>query len=237
MNEKQIEIYQQPGIDKYESLNEFREKLQNFTRMLERPPKQDAIKTFSQGKTKFDYIPIDEIENLLNTYFFGLWNWVIEEVKIVGNEIVTRGTLEVFHPSAGIWIKRSGIGACQIRMKADSDIMDISNKIKNSLTMDAPHSNAEAFKNACLSLGRQFGRGLRRDFTAVYQGLNLEAKPKVNDETAEKLEQLEITINEYSNPEELIKDKESLIKGYDKSVQKLIIKMIQKRFDEIGGAK
>ena len=219
----EIQIYEIPAVSKDTDINDFRTHLQNFIKLVEREPDKDSIQKFSQGTTRFEYVDIDSLETLLNTYFFGLWNWTIDDVQIVGNEIITRGTLEVFHPSAGVWIKRAGIGACQIRIKKDAELL-VQNKIKNALTMDAPHSAAEAFKNACLTLGRKFGRGLRRDYTKDYSGFDLE---QANPE----LDELQILLADFTDPDELLKKTDSLLKDLkDKKKGSLLI---NKKYDQL----
>lgn len=154
-----------PTVKTAESQDETLQKLQKLIKLTEKPPKK--IARHSQG---FDYVPIDALETQLNELFFGLWNWEINDVRIVANEIVVYGTLSVFNPIAKVWIKRSGIGAAQIRIKKGKE-PSVENKIPNALQLDAPHANAEAFKNACASLGKKFGRGLRRDITTDYEPL------------------------------------------------------------------
>jgi len=150
-----------------EQMTEFREKCQNFTQLTERKPKK--VLTHAMG---YKYVDIDEIENRLNELFFGVWSWKIDgDPVIVANEIIVHGTLSVFHPVAMTWIHRSGIGATQIRFEKDSPIGDITKKIKTALQMDAPKASAEALKNAAQSLGRVFGRGVRRKETENYNPL------------------------------------------------------------------
>jgi hypothetical protein len=150
-----------------EQMDDFRVKCQNFTELSEQKPKK--TKKHSMG---FHYVDVDEIENRLNELFFGIWSWKIDgDPVIVANEIIVHGTLSVFHPVAMTWIHRSGIGATQIRFEKDSNIGDITKKIKTALQMDAPKASAEAFKNAAQTLGRVFGRGVRRKETENYNPL------------------------------------------------------------------
>jgi len=150
---------------KQEDENEELVKLQKFIKLTERKPA--VVKKHKQG---FAYVPISEVENQLNRVFFGLWNWVVKNTQVVGNEILVQGDLEVFHPITKTWIRRSGVGASQIRMRKGSK-PSMENKIPTALQMDYPHAEAEAFKNAAQKFGKLFGRDLRRDFESQYEEL------------------------------------------------------------------
>lgn len=138
--------------------DEFKLKMEQFSKFLNNTPRKTKIDT-RNGK---EGIPISEIEVMLDTIFFGLWQSEITDTIIVGNEIVMNVKLGVFHPIAKQWIWRGGSGACMIRQTKDSKISDIDSKIKNAVEMDAPHAKAAAIKNAAMSLGDSFGRNLRR---------------------------------------------------------------------------
>jgi hypothetical protein len=197
-----LEIYQQPNLVREKEVRDFKIKLESFEKMIDSKPHKTHVLTHKDG---FNYIPIDVVEAQLNKYYFGLHNWTIDSVQIVVNEILVYGTLEVFHPIAGIWLKRSGIGACQIRMTKGAQITDINSKLKTALQMDAPHAEKEAIKNAAAKFGRVFGRGLRRDMTMDYTGFNL--KPiddyELNPEQKKKYEEMKVLISEHTNGKEL----------------------------------
>jgi hypothetical protein len=211
VNDK-IELYQQPGnITKYESIQDMRFKLEGYEKMVDKDPVGAVKKGDKNNKLDFAYIPIDILEEEITKYTFGLWNWVIDgDPIIVANEIIVRGTLEIFHPVVGIWLKRSGIGAAQIRYQAEyetvngksvktkTDITDISKKITTALQMDAPHAAAEAFKNAASKYGRIFGRGLRRDITQDYKGFGI--KESVNPDIKQALDKILILLDESTLP-------------------------------------
>lgn len=138
--------------------DEFKLKMERFLKSLENPPrhvKKDTLRGF-------EYIGISEIEVLLDTMFFGLWQTEITQMLVVGNEIVMNGKLGIFHPIAKEWIWRAGSGSAMIRQTKGAVISDIDAKIKNGVEMDAPHAKASMVKNAAMSFGNMFGRNLRR---------------------------------------------------------------------------
>lgn len=109
------------------------------------------------------YLPIGLIEKKLDEIYSGLYRISIVETRQVANEFIVVARIEYFHPVAGVWLHRDGIGACQIRWKKDVDITDLNGKIKNALAADAPHAYAEAVKNAAKKIGNLFGRNINRD--------------------------------------------------------------------------
>lgn len=151
--------------------------LERFVSFINSKPKANDIKS-RQGA---NYLPISVIESELDRCFAGLWQTKNMQWKLIANEIVLSIELEVFNPIAKVWLTRSGVGACQMRMKRDSEITDINAKIKNALEMDVAHAKADAIKNAAKSLGDLFGRNLTRKAsdTKQYQPLLLDKIQKL----------------------------------------------------------
>lgn len=135
--------------------------LENFTERLYDEPLADEVKiNAAAGNSK--YLPISFVETKLDELFFGLWQTRNLTWQVVANEIVATIELGIFHPVARIWLWRTGGAAVLIQQKRDSDITDISAKIKNTLVKDFPHLKAECIKNAAKSFGPAFGRDLNR---------------------------------------------------------------------------
>jgi hypothetical protein len=117
----------------------------------------------------FDYLPASFIQMEMDEIFLGLWSWEVKSIQVVANEILVCGDLKFFHPVSGQWITRSGVGAAIIRQTKGANITDIDGKIKDAITMDLPHAETDAFKNAAKKIGKRFGRDLNRKFTDEYQ--------------------------------------------------------------------
>lgn len=141
--------------------------LEEFNKKLHEAPPKAEIQV-NQHANNSRYIPISFLEMKLDEMFYGLWQTKNFRTQTVANEITGIIELEYFHPIAKHWITRTGAGAVMIQFKKDSDITDIGNKIKNTLAKDFPHLKAEAFRNACLSIGKSFGRDLNREYTDTY---------------------------------------------------------------------
>lgn len=160
--------------------NSIREKLQNFLKLLHKDPPKEEIKINKQANNS-QYIPISFLEMKLDEMFFGLWSTKNFQTKTIVNEEVGSIELWYFHPTAKTWLCRIGAGAVMIQQKKDSDITDVGAKIKNTMTKDFPHLKAECFRNACLSLGKAFGRDLNREFEDQYNPI---IKEQTDDITA-----------------------------------------------------
>lgn len=184
MTQHVVELALKDVAKAYKGINDFRA-------MLNQKPNDKDLQEnkFVKSKEPVMYLPIDLVYNELDTAFSGLWNLEITLVKIIVNEILVTVSLEVFHPIARCWLKRHGIGAVQIRMKSESDITDINNKIKNAVTADAPHALSEAVKNAAKKYGRRFGGSLnRKDSWLKFESIeSIVVEDVVADEVVESI--------------------------------------------------
>ena len=211
--------------------NDLRIKIQNFQKMLHKEPIEAEIKVNKQANNS-RYIPISFLEMKLDEMFFGIWSTKNFQSKTVVNEEV--GSLELWylHPTAKTWLCRIGAGAVMIMQKKDSEITDVGAKIKNTMSKDYPHLKAECFRNACLSIGKAFGRDLNREFDDTYNPIIKEVENPQDDKL---IDELKIVVKEYSNYEELkVKAKDIkqyyIKKGLSETVAYTIIK---NRLDEL----
>lgn len=127
-----------------------------------RPEKTDS-------KDGIETVPISVLENDLDEVYLGLWKTENFRFQVIANEIVGTLDLHVFDPQAKIWIIRSGSAAVMIRQKKDSELTDISAKIKNGLMMDFPKLETMCLKAAAKRLGKKFGRDLNRKYEDEYE--------------------------------------------------------------------
>lgn len=135
--------------------------LNNFQTKVNRKPRANNIKR--NDLTRSNYLDIEYIEATLDEVYMGVWQTHSFVTQVVANELVGSMILEVFHPVANHWIRRVGSASVPIQFKKNSDITDISNKIKNALVKNAPTLKSECLKNAAKSLGKRFGRDLNRE--------------------------------------------------------------------------
>lgn len=148
-------------IQRFETYEKWVEELTNFVNALKSDPAPTEVKINKMANDS-QYIPIGDIEEKLDYFFFGIWKTTDPQVMVVVNEITFLIQLHVLHPKTGIWLERTGAAATQIQLKSGSAVTDVGAKIANTLGKDFPHAKAEAIKNAAKSLGRIFGRNLNR---------------------------------------------------------------------------
>jgi hypothetical protein len=147
-------------------------RVQQFQSFLQKPPAEKEVRS-NKFANNSKYLPISFMEMTLDEIFFGLWQTRNFKTMNIANEIVGEIELWVFHPIVKTWLCRVGAGAVQIQMKSvekggSGDITNIKDKIVNTLSKDYPHLKAECFRNACLSIGKMFGRDLNREFDDQY---------------------------------------------------------------------
>lgn len=148
-----------------------------FNKRIQTEPETNDLQVHKQIKIKrkdargyeinveYKYLPISFLEMKLDEIFGGLWKTSNFQYTYIANELVGSIELEFWHPVAQTWLNRIGAGSVQIQFKKETDFTILQNKYQNTLTKDFPHLKAECFRNACLSIGKSFGRDLNREFT------------------------------------------------------------------------
>lgn len=168
-------------------------KIQKFTKYLNKSVDKKKLQKYNGA----EYLPISFMEMMLDELFFGQWSIYNFHWEKILNEIVGSITLEVIHPITGNKIIRDGAAAIQIMVHKCPENEDRSkwalnpeNKKSNSLLMGFPKLKAECLKNACLSLGKAFGRDVNRKFEDQYDEIikdNPEQKNTELDEIRDKI--------------------------------------------------
>lgn len=143
-----------------------------FQQQLSKQPVKGQVKSQNLGGKDVKYLPIGEIEKLLDETYFGLWQITNLHHHLTLNAIVVELELEVFHPVGKVWIKRAGIGAIKVQLNRDANSMDVTQIKADALQKGAPAAKAMALKNAAQSLGVRFGRDLNRDTSDDYIYMN-----------------------------------------------------------------
>lgn len=136
--------------------------IENFYSLINKEPSRAAVQE-NRFADNAKYLSIGYLEMKLDELFFGLWKSETVDSKVVANEFVVTVQVSVFHPVAGQWITRTGIGAVPIQQKRGSLPTDLNAKIVNAMQKNAPAAKAFAFKNAVKGYGKIFGRDLNRE--------------------------------------------------------------------------
>ena len=141
------------------------ESLHDYQKKLNGTPRPSTIKKNAQARDA-KYIPIGEVEKLLDEMFGGAWRTHSYQTQTVANELIGSIVLEYLHPVLGVWISRVGSAAVPVTMASGSKVPEMmEKKIVNALVTVSPHLKAECIKNAARSIGQRFGRDLNRDTT------------------------------------------------------------------------
>jgi len=152
--------------------------LEHFTKRLNSQPDPAEVQV-NRAANNSQYLPISFVRMKLDETYAGLWNFELKNYQVIANEIVGTGILEVFHPIAKMWIRRSGTAAVMIQQVSKEKggsgrISNIDDKIKNTLVKDFPHLESECLKSAAKKLGKMFGGDLNRQFEDTYSPIYTE---------------------------------------------------------------
>jgi len=141
-------------------------KLEQFTVLLNQPPKPEWVKKHPFIKDYY-YLPADKVEYLLKALF--------KEYKI---EITGQGTafngvwvtvrIHYRNPITQEWLFHDGIGASQLQTAKGTSPADLANINNGALSMAFPIAKTVAIKDACDHFGVLFGSNLNRKDTINY---------------------------------------------------------------------
>ena len=137
------------------SMDKNKEKqLEAYLKSINTPPAKSEIEVY-EGADNAEYIPIGVLQNKLDEFFKGYWNWHCES-QLQANSVVVTGTISYINPVTSENLSKSGIGAMEYR--------------GGNVNTAAPVAESFAFKNACKKIGVAFGRDLNRDHVVEFKG-------------------------------------------------------------------
>jgi hypothetical protein len=139
-------------------LEESRERTENFLKKMHQSPAKSTIKV-NKFAGNSSYLGVSQLEMEIDKFYLGIWNFIAVGTgsQVLVNSVTYDGILEVFHPVLGIWIKRAGTGAVPIQIVKETGLPQ-----DKSIQKAVGAAKSMAFKNACKSLGKRFGRDLNR---------------------------------------------------------------------------
>ncbi len=192
-------------------------RIQGFTKILNNEVQKDQLveHPFVKGAL---YLPISFTESMLDSLFFGLWETTNFKWERILNEVVGSIEVRIYHPVFKQWLTRTGSAAVNIKCDAIPDdvkktmnkqdqngwYIDPSNKKPLALTMGAFASfKAMCFRNACLSLGKSFGRDANRTEVSTYEQFLKTDRKKV-EELRLKLSDIVSQIQDYPEKQKTI---------------------------------
>jgi hypothetical protein len=149
-----------------EAIRQFRESLENFTKLLNKAPLKEKI----QKHQGYEYLPISSVEKELDKMYFGLVQYECISYSQVFNEIACHARIKVFHPVINQWINYDGLGSAVIQQDANTKVIDFHQfKKPNAMQLTLPKAYAEALKNAAKKIGKRFGSDINRKFEDEYE--------------------------------------------------------------------
>ena len=166
--------------DEMEKQQAFWSRLQKFMEIVNGNVENEKLQEHPIVKD-CKYLPISHMEMALDEVFFGHWSTENFKWQVVSNEIIGSIDLVVLNPLSKEWLRRTGATAIQImvdsipeqqkknmtRQEVNAWAVSIDNKKPGALANGGfAKLKAECFKNACLSLGKYFGRDVNREHRA-----------------------------------------------------------------------
>ena len=215
--------------------------LQQFTQQILNS-KIDDVKLEKHPTANAKYLPISEMEMHLDELFFGQWQTDNFKWEMFLNEIVGSIEISVFHPISKVWLKRTGASAIKImtdslspenkkkmtKQQINEYALNISNKKAGALSDLGQFARlkADCFKNACLSIGKSFGRDVNRKHKGFSDGIVSDLEEKITEVRSEISTALEFyqdtdkdkIINEITTSEQ---NGTNTIKFYNKTLKKI----------------
>lgn len=144
--------------------------LGKFKKMLSGQPDKKKVKEHPfisikiNGKQQpYKYIPIEEIQNNLDSLFLGLYSIEVRDTKTFVNSVMVTVRINYFHPVFKMWLFVDGVGASSLQVNKDKNPTDLSELKQDSVVMALPKAKTEALKNAAKELGNKFGRTINKD--------------------------------------------------------------------------
>ena len=135
---------------------------ENFGELLNKPPKASKIKR-NKFANNAKYLSISEYEMKMDLMFFGQWSSkLVGQPQILGNSCVVSVEVSFLHPTTGNWLTRAGTGAQDVQCDSNGRALG------KALIKAVPSAKSIAFKNACKSIGKMFGRDLNREDEATF---------------------------------------------------------------------
>jgi len=140
-------------------ISKVKEVQDNLKTELNQHPNSKVVKINKYaGNSK--YIPIGIVQGYLDRIFLS-WEWKINEVQVIMNGVMVRGSLICLTHTGNI-INMDGIGASEFQLKKGASTLSPDTLNSKAIERDVPKAESEAFKNAAKKLGNKFGRSLNR---------------------------------------------------------------------------
>lgn len=149
-------------IKVHSDMSQYREPLENYLKKMHAAPAPSTVKVNKLAGNS-SYLGISHLEMELDRYFLGQWNFLPVDggSRVLVNSVTYDGILQCLHPVSGFMLQRAGTGAVPIQVYKDTHPRAGQPQDK-AIQKAVGAAKSMAFKNACKSLGKRFGRDLNR---------------------------------------------------------------------------
>lgn len=180
---------------------------ENLKVILNHKPAKAWVKEhpFARG---VKYIPIGQVENLLDTIFLD-WRVEIISTSQLFNSVAVQVRLHYVNPVSGEWSYHDGVGAVGIQTDKGAKASDLTAVKQDAVMKALPAAKSYAIKDAAEHLGVIFGRDLNRKEEYAFKRTRItkeEQLQEIQDLYMEKMDK--IPENEIVNLDRIINNKE-----------------------------
>tara|TARA_S200002703_G_C3800972_1_gene247537 strand:- start:2270 stop:2911 length:642 start_codon:yes stop_codon:yes gene_type:complete len=152
---------------------------ENLKVILNHKPAKAWVKEhpFARG---VKYIPIGQVENLLDTIFLD-WRIEIISTSQLFNSVAVQVRLHYLNPVNGEWSYHDGVGAVGIQTDKGKAASDLTAVKQDSVMKALPAAKSYAIKDAAEHLGAIFGRDLNRKEEYAFNRTRLNKEEQLDE--------------------------------------------------------
>lgn len=202
-------------LTKLESNPELAQKLEMQKSVLNAKPRQEWIKQHPFAKN-VSYIPIGQIENLLDI-IFQKWKVEVKGVQQLFNSVSVEVRLHYFNPVTSEWDFHDGVGAVGIQTNKGAAASDLTAVKQDAVMKALPAAKSYAIKDACEHLGELFGRNLNRVDNPTFNRIRFSA-----EEMRVKIEKKFEAVRSKMQPEDVQAIEQVLIEENEKEYKRIM---------------
>jgi hypothetical protein len=182
-----------------------------LTVLLNQPPPEQWLSEHPMIKG-YKYLSVQRVEWLM-TRIYGKYQTIVKDVKVLANSVTVTVSVSVTNPVTGELEYQDGVGACPIQTDKGAGAMDWNFAKSDGVMKALPAAKSYAFKDACESFGKIFGKDLGRKDSIGYDML-LKEQPQYDWEVLGQLFEIKCDANlvpksEFENLKRIITNQET----------------------------
>jgi len=143
---------------------------------------------------KTSYLPIDKIENMLDS-IFQEWRVEVKEIKQLAQSIVCTVRIHYRDPVNSEWSFHDGVGAVPLKTDKGFSAADLAHIKSDAVQSGAPAAKSYAIKDAAEHIGKIFGRDLNRSDSEEFHNFYEEADDAEKKKSTMLLKRVELMKN------------------------------------------